>query len=327
MHTAEQRAAEQRVFLRDLALLLGLPLVAIVGLVVWWAPWKPAYEAPEGSEVFAVAAGTWDWTTSPADSVCVARRHSIAFTPDRRVMTITQSEPWTDDDGAERQVAVYDLSESSRAHVRGLIRGEARLTDAGEPVAWDLELTSADSYRWRRTDLPRLLGRTAEIRRCPEGTPPAVAGERDAAGLGTDTRLLDSLASGMTAEGWRRLGPDDCLAEECRPALGEAPREPYVASADFDGDGWLDLAMALTDGRRDYVVHFQGDGERRGFQQPGMVMQPEAGLRRSSLEVGEGPSLEVVNWERRWVSGPFRWDAGSRSLQYAPRAQPASEGR
>ncbi|HYG66050.1 MAG TPA: VCBS repeat-containing protein, partial [Anaeromyxobacteraceae bacterium] len=168
------------------------------------------------------------------------------------------------------------------------------------------------------------LGRTAEIHRCPEGTPPAVAAERDAAGLGADARLLDSLASGMAAEGWRRLGPDDCLAEECRRA---AQGEPYVASADFDGDGWLDLAMALTDGERDYVVHFRGDGELRHFLQPGMLMSSDAGLRRSSLEIADGPSLQVVNWERRWVHGPYRWDAASSSLEYAPSARPASEER
>jgi len=49
---------------------------------------------------------------------------------DRRTL---QSEPWTDSAGVVHQVAIYDLSEHSRRHVRGQIRGETRLTDAGTP--------------------------------------------------------------------------------------------------------------------------------------------------------------------------------------------------
>ncbi len=33
-----------------------------------------------------------------------------------------------------------------------LIVGETRLTDAGEPVVWDLVLKSEDSFCWDRTD-------------------------------------------------------------------------------------------------------------------------------------------------------------------------------
>jgi hypothetical protein len=175
MRTAEQHAADQRVFLRDVALLLGLPLAAIVGLVVWWAPWSvPDYEVPPGADVFGVAEGTWGWVRAPADSFCVAERHTIAFSSDRSVMTITQSEPWTDDDGDVHQVSVYDLSEHDGRRLRGEIRGEKRTTDEGDPVVWDLVLTCGDSYQWHRTDWPS-FGYTGEIRRCPEGTPPAVA--------------------------------------------------------------------------------------------------------------------------------------------------------
>jgi hypothetical protein len=176
MLTTDQRAADRRrIFLRDSALLLALVVIAGGGLV-WWKPWAPDYEVPPDTDIFATAAGTWDWTTAPADSFCVAQRHTVAFSPDRRVMTITH---WTDSDGTVHQVSVYDLSEHSRHHVRGRIRDETRLTDAGTPVVWDLVLTSADSYQWHRTDWPA-FAYTPAIRRCPSYTPPAVATVRSA---------------------------------------------------------------------------------------------------------------------------------------------------
>lgn len=173
MHTPDSHPAHERAFLRDVALLLGVPLLVLGGLLVWWAPWKPEWEVPADTDVFAVAEGTWDWTTAPTDSFCVARRHTVAFSPDRRVMTIAQSEPWTDSTGRQHQVAVYDIAEHSRHHLRGRIRGETRLTDDGVPVVWDLVLTSRDSYRWHRTDWSS-VGHTAAIRRCPTGTPAVV---------------------------------------------------------------------------------------------------------------------------------------------------------
>jgi hypothetical protein len=173
--SAEPHSADRRAFLRDIGLLVGLPFVASIALLVWVAPWTPRYEVPADTDIFAVATGTWDWTTSPADSFCVARRHTIAFSDDRRVMTITQNEPWTDSAGVVHQVSIYDLSEHTRRHVRGQIRGETRLTDAGAPVVWDLVLTSADTYKWHRADWSWSFGYTATVRRCPAGTPPAVA--------------------------------------------------------------------------------------------------------------------------------------------------------
>ena len=181
MRTTDQEAADRRrIFLHDGAILLALVVVAGLCLF-WWAPWAPDYEVPGDTDIFTVAAGTWDWTTASADSFCVAKRHTVAFSPDRSFMTITLSEPWTDSTGVVHQVAVYDLSEHSRHHVRGRIRGETRLTDAGAPVVWDLVLTSADSYHWHRTDWPA-FGYTAAVRRCPPGTPPVVASDGDGVG-------------------------------------------------------------------------------------------------------------------------------------------------
>jgi hypothetical protein len=173
MSTPHQPASNRRTFLRDMAFLLVLAAAAVLSLF-WWAPWAPEYEVPPDTDIFTVAAGTWGWTTAPADSFCVARWHTVAFSPDRTVMTITANEPWTDSVGTVHQLAVYDLSEHSRHHVRGQIRGETRLTSAGEPVVWDLVLTSPDSYHWHRADWP-FFSYTASVGRCPPGTPPAVA--------------------------------------------------------------------------------------------------------------------------------------------------------
>jgi hypothetical protein len=89
-------------------------------------------------------------------------------------MSITQWKPWTDDDGVERQVSVYDIEQIAPSRIRGTIRGETRTTDAGVPVVWDLVITSPDSYAWHRTDWST-LSLTDAIRRCPASTPAATA--------------------------------------------------------------------------------------------------------------------------------------------------------
>ena len=154
-----------RIFLTEIGVLIGLPAVAALAFLIWWAPWGPGYAVPAGSSVFSVASGTWDWTTAKADSFCVVSRHRIEFSADHRVMTIVSAIPWTNA-GVPESVAVYDISAHSDHHVRGQIRGETRLTAAGKPVVWDLELTSDSSYNWHRADWAS-FNRTATIRRCP----------------------------------------------------------------------------------------------------------------------------------------------------------------
>lgn len=165
---ASSRLTDNQTMLRELGLLLGLPLALAVTLLVWWRPWV-TYEVPPDADIYAVVAGTWDWTG--ADSLCVRDPHTIAFSPDRQLMVLTHRLPWTDSAGVEHRVAEYDIHEVSRRHVRGLIRGETRRTGTGEPVVWDLVLTSRDAYRWHRTDW--LEGAyTAPVRRCPAAPAP-----------------------------------------------------------------------------------------------------------------------------------------------------------
>ena len=153
---------DNQVMLRDLSVLLVGPLALMIALLVWWRPWV-TYEVPAGTDIYGVAAGTWDW--AGADSFCLRDPHSIAFSSDHRVMVLTQRLPWTDSSGVEHRVAEYDIQEFSRRHVRGRIRGEIRRTEAGEPVVWDLVLTSRDEYRWHRTDWPT-GSYTKRVRRC-----------------------------------------------------------------------------------------------------------------------------------------------------------------
>ena len=151
-------------FGRDLALLLGIPGLLFVALLWWWQPWR-GYEVPEATTIFDLVAGTWDWEHD--EEWCEENPHTVAFSPDHTVMIITHAVPWTDSTGQEHQVAEYDIQQHSRQSIRGLIRGETRLTTDGEPVVWDLVLGSADSYRWHRTDWPP-LSYTGTIWRCPE---------------------------------------------------------------------------------------------------------------------------------------------------------------
>jgi hypothetical protein len=154
-----------KAFVRDAAILLGIPLLATIGLVVWWAPWELAgYRVPPPRDVFSVAAGTWDW--AGADSFCVADPHRIWFSPDHSIMYLADRRPWKDSAGTEHRVTEYAIQMHTPSTIRGAIRGETRLTDSGVPVVWDLVLTSEGSYRWHRTDWPR-TGMTKQVLRCP----------------------------------------------------------------------------------------------------------------------------------------------------------------
>ena len=121
------------------------------------------YEAPRNTTVFAVAAGTWAWTTS--DSGCQAATHRISFSPDDKTMTIMSSPPFKNADGQLESLTVYDVLRHSRGSLRGSIRNERRRTAAGRPVVWDLELRGPNRYAWHRTDW-LFFEHTAEIRRC-----------------------------------------------------------------------------------------------------------------------------------------------------------------
>lgn len=77
--------------------------------------------------------------------------------------------------------ATYDILRLSPTRIRGAIRGETRLTDAGVPVVWDLVMIGPDEYRWQRTDW-QFWQFTAGVHRCsPDGADDAAPAERMAA--------------------------------------------------------------------------------------------------------------------------------------------------
>jgi hypothetical protein len=155
---------DTRLFLRDLALLLGIPALLVVGGLALWRPWEVRrFAAGSPEEVFGIAAGVWDW--HDADSFCVSNPHRIWFSTDRSRMYIYYTQPWTDSLGGTDSGAVYEIREHSASHIRGFILDETRRTPAGELVVWDLVLTSPNSYAWHRTDWEP-GGLTKEINRC-----------------------------------------------------------------------------------------------------------------------------------------------------------------
>lgn len=104
-------------------------------------------------------AGRWDWSTRAQP--CRDGGHVISFSADRKTMTIKQPslgayKGWS---------ATYDILHLGPTRLRGAIRGETRLTDAGTPVVWDLVMIGPDEYRWQRTDWPSWQF-TAGVQRC-----------------------------------------------------------------------------------------------------------------------------------------------------------------
>jgi hypothetical protein len=102
------------------------------------------FRLPAGADVFDVVAGEWGWLRG--GGTCDGNPHTISFSDDRATMT------YTDTSGTWE----YDVLEHEPGRIRGVIRGEDRLTDAGDPVVWDLLLRGPNMYAWHRTDWPAL---------------------------------------------------------------------------------------------------------------------------------------------------------------------------
>jgi hypothetical protein len=173
-------SSDLRATLSDFGSIIGISvfLAGVLTFIIWRGITEPRYVAPSQEAFFEIATGVWDWAS---DSSCVANPQRIEFSADRSLMLLTMGRKWAGPDGDSTRVAVYDLSERSPSHVRGAIRGEERLTEAGEPVVWDLVLLSPDKFAWHRADWGD-WATTASLERCPEGTdsliPPLTAEEQ-----------------------------------------------------------------------------------------------------------------------------------------------------
>ena len=109
--------------------------------------------------------GPWDWSTH-AHRCDDGVAHVIAFSPDRRTMTISLPRSAAD----TGWTATYDIMSLTPSRLRGAIRGETRLTDGGKPVVWDLVMFGPDEYHWQRTDW-KSWQYTAGIFRYPAQSP------------------------------------------------------------------------------------------------------------------------------------------------------------
>ena len=139
---------------------LSTVFAAIIALLQACFGVRP-YEVPAGTDIFAVAEGTWDWAGQPG--TCRDNPHRISFSPDRRQMVLSYRVPF--DSVTGKQVSTYDILLVTRHGIRGSIVDETRRTPDGDLVVWDLVLTSPTTYRWHRTDWPA-AGYTPELIRC-----------------------------------------------------------------------------------------------------------------------------------------------------------------
>lgn len=160
-----ERTRAQRLRL-ELAFIFGIPALLVVGAVLLYRNATRPYSPKAGEDIYGLVTGIWTWEGESGEC---RDPHRIEFSPDRKVMSIFQATPWAEADGVPHQTTVYDITLVDGA-IRGAIRGETRMTSTGEPVVWDLILSSRDSYYWRQTDWADLgiLGRTDGIERCRE---------------------------------------------------------------------------------------------------------------------------------------------------------------
>lgn len=110
--------------------------------------------------------GRWDWSTRRKP--CTDSAHTIAFSADGKLMTITQQVTSIDTaTGKDWTATTYDILSSKPARIRGAIRGETRRTGTGARAVWDLVVTGPNRYAWHRTDWPP-FSQTAGVIRCDD---------------------------------------------------------------------------------------------------------------------------------------------------------------
>lgn len=257
---------EDHLFLRDLSLLLGIPLVLVVGILGWWQPWRgpELWAAPPETDIFAVVTGTWDQLD--AENRCEDNPHAISFSPDRSVMIYEAREPWTGPSGIRHTRAEYEVIEYAPNRIRG------RMTSGGESLVWDLELTDPDTYGWQLAHFPIGAHFATSVRCevpdtgmgmavCP--APDLIARRLEPVSplalIGSDTlyppEMVESppqMQGTVTIESGRLASPEDTGAVVVRYAVSPAGRVPpcYIQVLESPTDGLgEDVRWMLTHAR------------------------------------------------------------------------------
>ena len=113
---------------------------------------------------FEIVPGTWAWDSEeqPCSS---GRTQRFVIDEDGRTMQIHHSEPIEDEDGTTRTVTDYVIEGWTPLMLKTFIPNETRLTQAGDPVKWDLVVVGRNRIAWHRADWPA-GALTRMLRRC-----------------------------------------------------------------------------------------------------------------------------------------------------------------
>lgn len=125
------------------------------------------------SDVFAIVPGAWAWDREgercEGDDI---QRFEIS--PAWDSMWIHHSEPY-ESDGEMRSVTPYVIEGYTPMVLHTFIPHETRLTDAGDPVRWDLVVAARNRLVWHRRDWPE-GAMTRALRRCEAASDPDTEG-------------------------------------------------------------------------------------------------------------------------------------------------------
>src|SRR5687768_14085105 len=95
---------------------VGVGLFTFIG----WRMWRLSnldYEFSNGRSLEDNLSGRWDWSSDRVP--CEADSgHTIAFSADGTVMTITQDSPSVDDEGRDWTVTTYDIVSKTASRVQ-----------------------------------------------------------------------------------------------------------------------------------------------------------------------------------------------------------------
>lgn len=123
----------------------------------------PAPAVATSTDVHELVAGTWAWEST--GSGCSGPTQTFVVADDRKSMEIHHSEPIERANGSMESVTRYVIERSSPLVLHTFIPDESRLTEAGEPVKWDLVVIGRNRLAWHRADWPE-GSFTGMLRRC-----------------------------------------------------------------------------------------------------------------------------------------------------------------
>jgi hypothetical protein len=106
--------------------------------------------APGASDPFILVSGVWDWANRPGS--CQDNPQTLTLSADRTKVTLEFKKPVTNAAGKPQKSEVYKILDARSRMLHAQVEGETKKDRAGQPVTYDFNFVSDNSFCWHRSD-------------------------------------------------------------------------------------------------------------------------------------------------------------------------------